>query len=480
MSGKSSSTFIKRHGIYYTNKNLANKMIDALDIDYSKEFSIAEIAVGEGHILKYIVLRYLRSNKSRSLSDKICFLENKIFAFDNREEAIVSCKDTLNKVVEKEIGRRIQINWNIKVIDAIDKDQLSKYSSKFDYIISNPPFVAKKNLSLKQRNFLDKESKFCQKFNYNFYYYFFEVGFDLWNKLGKMVYITPNNYLKAKSAERMNNFFFREKYVEKIIDFRNKLMFEDASVYTAITVFSNNNATRIIEDETGNIISKINYKNGENITLLKNASISKLGNYAKIRTGIATLQDKVFVIKSTEIVKIGKNFIFFRKNNKEFKIEKKIVREAYRASNSKNKNFVIFPYTFSNNRFSKLGNMGKKYPLAYEYLINNLSVKYRQKYGIYWGRTQGLYDYELPKVVCPRVMKPYTDSFGEIIKGLVISGVYIVIENKLSAKELVKFLNSKTIQKLIVKYSPVYVKDYVSISSNLLKNIPLTSFNIKK
>ena len=62
MSGKSSSTFIKRHGIYYTNKNLANKMIDALDIDYSKEFSIAEIAVGEGHILKYIVLRYLRDS----------------------------------------------------------------------------------------------------------------------------------------------------------------------------------------------------------------------------------------------------------------------------------------------------------------------------------------------------------------------------------------------------------------------------------
>ena len=47
--------FLKKNGIYYTNKLLAKNMIDYLDIDYTKEFTIIEPAVGEGHIFCLIV-----------------------------------------------------------------------------------------------------------------------------------------------------------------------------------------------------------------------------------------------------------------------------------------------------------------------------------------------------------------------------------------------------------------------------------------
>ena len=54
--------FLKKNGIYYTNSALANTMINELNINYTKNFTIAEMAVGEGHILKYIIINYLTCN----------------------------------------------------------------------------------------------------------------------------------------------------------------------------------------------------------------------------------------------------------------------------------------------------------------------------------------------------------------------------------------------------------------------------------
>lgn len=47
----SETRFLKHNGIYYTNNNLANAMIDNLEIDFHKHFTLLELAVGEGHIL---------------------------------------------------------------------------------------------------------------------------------------------------------------------------------------------------------------------------------------------------------------------------------------------------------------------------------------------------------------------------------------------------------------------------------------------
>ena len=70
--------FLKENGIYYTDSNLAQKMIKSLNINYKENFSIAELAVGEGHILKYIVADYLKSNKDKEQSQIVDFLENNI------------------------------------------------------------------------------------------------------------------------------------------------------------------------------------------------------------------------------------------------------------------------------------------------------------------------------------------------------------------------------------------------------------------
>ncbi|HEL1985487.1 TPA: restriction endonuclease, partial [Streptococcus suis] len=95
----SETQFLKHNGIYYTNKNLANVMIDNLDIDYSKDFTLLELAVGEGHILSLIVERFLRNNHDSDSKRIKQFLENNIYAFDLRIDAIEICVEKLNQIL---------------------------------------------------------------------------------------------------------------------------------------------------------------------------------------------------------------------------------------------------------------------------------------------------------------------------------------------------------------------------------------------
>ena len=76
----SETRFLKHNGIYYTNNNLANAMIDNLEIDFHKHFTLLELAVGEGHILSLIVERYLLYNQngdSKKIKDFLTKIESK-------------------------------------------------------------------------------------------------------------------------------------------------------------------------------------------------------------------------------------------------------------------------------------------------------------------------------------------------------------------------------------------------------------------
>lgn len=471
--------FLKENGIYYTDSNLAQKMIKSLNINYKENFSIAELAVGEGHILKYIVADYLKSNKDKEQSQIVDFLENNIFAFDNRKEAIEICKSELDKVVKKYLGESIVIKWNIKTIDILNISKLKNNFNKFDYIISNPPFIARRNLDKRTVANLERYSKFCNKFNYNFYYYFMEIGFKLWNKCKKMVFITPNSYIKSNSAKKMNEFFLTNHYFEKIIDFQNRLMFENADTFTAISIFSPGNKFLTIVDSDNKIISKQNYNLIDKTNLnpfynYKNTSKTKtINDIAKVRTGIATLQDHAFVVKEKEVKKIYQDYFLIQKNNSTYKIEKNIIKKGVRASNLDQKNYLIFPYTYVNKKLVLIKDLKNRFPLTFNYLTSVLPEKYQEKYGYGWGRTQGMSDYNASKIIVSRNARLHDNPFYMVNEGFIISGIYIVPNNVAEINELKKYLNSESVQKLIDTLSKTYVKGYKSLSSTLLKNIPL-------
>ncbi|MGK0552623.1 Eco57I restriction-modification methylase domain-containing protein [Enterococcus faecalis] len=480
--------FIKKNGIFYTDKQLAEKMIYLLDINYLERFTLIEPAVGEGHILSIIVERYLSFNKDREKNELINFLENNIVAFDIREDAIEKCIEKLDNICKCYI-HDIKINWNIKKFDALNRYSLINKFGTFDFVISNPPYVSRHNMDERTIHALKNESIFCSKYNFDLYYYFFEIGLDLWNRKGKMVYITPNSYIKARSGEAMMKEFVDNSLIETIIDYKDKMLFEGANTYTAITVFSKGNTNLKVQNDENNTMINLTYKDlieknkykiySHDFLMINIEGYISLGNIAEIRNGLATLQDKVFVINKNEIIEENDRFLIFEKNGEVFTSEIDGVKKVIRASNSEEKNYVIFPYSLSNKSktlYIQNGNIANQYPEIYKYLLSQLSQEYQKKYGIFFGRTQGFTCYNDKKIIIPKVASLENEAFKIVSKGFLLSGLSIRLNEdylETDLEQLLSYLNSEVVRNYLTITSKNYAAGYKSISSTDLKLIQI-------
>jgi len=110
-----------------------------------------------------------------------------------------------------------------------------------------------------------------------------------------MVFITPNSCLFNKSAAKLREYLFVNRYVREIIDFGSKKVFSNASVYCCITIISKQHSDSFIHNQ-----NKINYTTMTTPNYLINqipddATKTKLKLLCKISNGIATLRDKIYI-----------------------------------------------------------------------------------------------------------------------------------------------------------------------------------------
>ncbi len=108
-----------------------------------------------------------------------------------------------------------------------------------------------------------------------------------------MVAITPNTYLFNKSSAKLRMYLFENKYIEEIIDFKDKKVFNNASVYCCITIFTKTQKDILIYNNKEILYKDIN----KNYSLFdfNNNNNNILKNICKITNGIATLRDKIFI-----------------------------------------------------------------------------------------------------------------------------------------------------------------------------------------
>lgn len=488
--------FVKENGIFYTDEKLAKTMISYLNIDYKKIFSLIEPAVGEGHILSIIVKKYFYFNKDKKEEEIINFLENNIVGFDIREEAINKCIEKLDTVAIKYLNKRI--NWNIKKFDAIDRKNMIKQFGTFDYVISNPPYVSRHNMDERTIEALKENSIFCSKYNFDLYYYFFEIGLDLWNKKGKMVYITPNSYIKARSGEIMMKYLIDNSLIETIIDYKDKMLFEDANTYTAITCLSIQNKVLRVRDSKGHIILKVPYNDlkgklqykiySHDFLIQSQDNYIELGEFAEVRNGLATLQDKIFIINEKEILNETDELLIIKKNNEIFELELEGLKKVIRVSSIQDKKYVIFPYIQSNNSktlYTQHVDIKNQYIGIDKYLSSQLSKEYQKKYGIYFGRTQGFTCYFGYKIVIPKVASLKNRAFKIVNQGFIQSGLSIKLKEeylKTDLNQILDYLNSDVVYDYLSITSKNYAAGYKSISSTDLKRIkvPKSLLKVKK
>jgi len=268
-----------------------------------------------------------------------------------------------------------------KKINIYNCDFIKKHiDTKYDNIIMNPPYIKTQDLSKDYRNYLKTNFDILKNGIIDIYYAFIIKCVDLLKTDGIFVSITPNAYLYNKSSIRLRKYLFDNKYIQEIIDFNDKKVFPNNSVYCCITIFSKTDKQHIIYNNRKILYTDI-IKNYSLFNTTSNNNL-KLKNICKIRYGIATLRDKIY-IHSTKLYdepcwkKITKGnterFIIYPYNQGVI-----IDEEIFSQENPFTYNYLLSKKV----ELSKRDKGNKKYPKWYSY-GRTQSLKYSKKKCIY-------------------------------------------------------------------------------------------------
>lgn len=424
--------------------------------------------------------------------------------------------------VDRHIQEAIQIkpfSWDL----VLDK--------KFDLIIGNPPYAKtediKKNVCEFEYNCYSQYYKTAYK-QYDKYYLFVERAHSLLNDDGLLCYIIPNKFAKIASGKELRKLISEKKLLKLFIDFNFNQVFKDKTTYTSIVELSNKICDTFeynyIEDynywkANCNEIDNISYKsdliddniwmlsnNIEEIKFYKNISKNsiKLSDIATPFNGIQTSANKVYVISEKEIIKETEKLLYFKKNDKEYAIEKKLLKKYYQPTAKGEKNlgsydplfsnkFIIFPY---DNDGNLLDLTKDEYTNGYNYLkdfyddIVPKQVSGRsgdrdipnstQDTWYQYGRVQALTEFngEEKLIVGVLTNKPkyFLDRNNYVIQSGGTAG-YVGIKIKPNNGYSLEFLQAYLSNPFVDKYISIVGSDFEggfsSRGTNVLNNIPV-------
>ena len=310
------------------------------------------------------------------------------------------------------------------------------------------------------------------------YYAFFELYKTTLSKKGVLCFITPNSFLYNTSGESLLNSMYDDKVLFKVYDFKSEKMFENASTYTCITILKeeckkidysvlNKNFEEISNVEIEYEIENFNFLNQIQSNI--GTEFSKL---YKVKTGFATLSDKVFVITNYELLENG--LIRFRKNNKTYLVEYNLTKPCVKASKFNNQiHRVIFPYKNVEGKNEPITEteLIENFPNGYEYLLDNLTKllsrdkgKTKKENWYLWGRTQGINNTKGNKILISPLFLNTPFAFIEE-EVLVYSGYYIISEKMDNIFTDETFINS------LKKISKPVSSGWFSLQKKILDNI---------
>lgn len=410
---------IKKNGVIYTPLHIVNTMLDI-----SKphpDMTIIEPACGHG-IFLFQLLSYMNQHYNLSGMDLYQWFVTKVTAIDISDTTIQELNDILILYFYKHHGIQVSTFDNI-----ITADSLYYTNNHYDLALGNPPYVRTKNLDTQYLTELRTNFKSCKTGNVDIYYAFIEKYL---NHATMMCFITPNSFLNNVSAKTLRTLL--QDKLSLLIDFKQKLIFQDARTYTCIfkTTTNNNNTLLYANDIDQPLIEK-------NISEICKDNI-KVCNIDTVLSGIATLCDSVFKVK-----KINDKY-FATYNATTYEIEKDIIVPYLKLSKLKPEkleyDYMIYPYN-SDKSIIPEDIFKQQYPYTYHYLtitlptLSNRDKGKTSKYDSWYayGRKQGLHSYTNDVIIIPIMVsndcKPFRFNLDNLLsnfKTIVFTSGFIV------------------------------------------------------
>lgn len=284
-------------------------------------------------------------------------------------------------------------------------------SGGFDAIVGNPPYVRIQNMvkyAPEEIKYLqDKNSIYTtgRSANIDKYYFFIERAIQLLRDIGKLGYIVPNKFFVLKGGKNLRNLICETASFRKIFHFGVTQVFPGRATYTAILIldksenpsfeFHRVSNLRMIQGETTQSLRSfrsaylsespwvfISEEAEQIFDRIRENATSSLGSIVDITVGLQTSNDKVYVIKDSEISAETESTIVFEKDNVQFEVEKELLRPClYKADiklfdQPESNAAMIFPYIINGNDWEVIAEdiMESEYPLMWAYLNNFKSV----------------------------------------------------------------------------------------------------------
>ncbi len=435
---KLQSKSVKNGGVIYTPEAIVSYMVELLSP--KPDQTIIEPSCGHGAFL-FGLLKHMRTRHNLSGSPLVQWMTTKVTATDISERAIRELKETLCLYFEKHDGIKLSPETFEQIFVQDSLFHPAWKLDSFDLCIGNPPYVRTKNIDIEYLLQLRKTFSSCVKGNIDLYYAFIE---QFANLSKKACFITPNGFLSNASGKVLRKLV--ESNVDTLIDFKAKLIFQDARTYTCITLLSKEGVTNSLKE-------KVFYANdiGHPLKLIHKSTIfpdkkvsTELIPVPKVLSGTATLCDDVFTVSYRNGNYFAKSF------GEEFPIEKEILVPYLKLTKVKQENliltdYMIYPYHEDKSPILE-DEMASRYPLAYRYLLfrkerllerdRGKTDKYEAWYA--YGRKQGLHSGYTPLIyVVPQMIggtciprKIDISSLLKTFKTLVFTSGYVVLNTE--------------------------------------------------
>ena len=497
--------YIRKYIVEETFKNQENKNINDL--------IFGDIACGCGGFFKTIT-EFLKAKTNKSYFD---IYNDNIFGLDIQDYSITRTKILLCLLAISNNEDCEEFQFNLYLENALsyewNNNKKIRNNNGFDIIVGNPPYVGASKIDKETKSLL-KNWSVSKSGKSDLYIPFFEIALENLNNDGVLGYITVNTFYKSLNGRSVRSYFSRNRFDLTIIDFRGEQLFKNRSTYTCICLISKleSNTIKYIKSKSSEInsIKKSNYinilysdlndfdgwflidKKTRKIINKIESTGKKLGSSFEIRNGFATLKNNVYVfspIRETE------DYYFFLKDKKEYKIEKKICREAIKPNTLKlaseienNTEKLIFPYKIEKleiNLFKEKkqslkiideDTLKSEFLNAYKYLNTQKEIlskrdKGNRKYETWYafGRNQALlisgYKLLLPYITNEPCFV-YTEN-----RNLLFYNGYAIFSNSIEELHVLqKILMSKIFWFYIETTSKPYAGNYFSVAKNYIKN----------
>jgi adenine-specific DNA-methyltransferase len=497
----------------YIRKYIVEETLKQQESKNINDLIFGDIACGCGGFFKTIT-EILRIETNKSFFE--IFRDN-IFGLDIQEYSIERTKILLCLLAISNNEDREEFQFNLFKGNALgyewNNNKKIKKNKGFDVIVGNPPYVGASKIDVETKVLL-KNWSVSKSGKSDLYIPFFEIGLENLKKDGILGYITVNTFYKSLNGRSVRSYFSRNKFDLTIIDFRGEQLFKNRSTYTCICLISKleSNTIKYIKSKSSDInsIKKSNYinilysdlndfdgwflidKKAKKIINKIESTGKKLGSKFEIRNGFATLKNNIYVFSPTRVTE---DFYFLSKDGIEYKIEKRICRDAIKPNTlklaseiEKNTEKLIFPYKIEKleiNLFKERkqslkiideDTLKKEFSNTYKYLCTQKEIlsnrdKGNREYETWYafGRNQALLISGY-KLLLPYITNEPCFVFTENQDLLFYNGYAIFSDSIEELHVLQKILMSKIFWFYIETTSKPYAGNYFSVAKNYIKN----------